>query len=803
MKKVELKFYKGNMEINNLADTSVPMQTIKSDVVTDSQINLVYASECFPKYTVEESELLSIMHSWNIESNTGKYWINLLSIIFYRYIGRQDFTYTLYIPDENLMKGKCFNVNIPEEISNRAISELIAQPISVDKCVVDTNPEIAVVFMSSFKEDEINVQYAESCPDILIIFGIDENNKVTTKIYYKNKYSKQSIQSIIDGIGTLIKEHEEEANVYVNNIELDNLSINQVVHKNTGKSIIQAMDENAEKFPDKVAFEDEDKMVTNIELFNEVNQMCNYLDDMGMSSSNIAIMGDRTLEQIIVILAIIKSKRVYVPIDSSISLKKFQQITKKLNIETIVISQAQNVEIAQNIDYIDLKDMVNKANKYSVEYKNKNTITDIICVLQTSGTSGQAKIHQHNQIPILHVIEAHNKECNYSDDDVIAQRSPLQHIPSLPEFCLGIINNIKTVIISDTILLDPAKFNEFVNVKKITWIQLVPSLMEYYFIKNQFTYKNLKYIVPLGEELKVELLYDFMEKYSNIRVINNYGMTECNTIMLGTVSYKYMYNKVPLGQAIDNYLVAIVNEEGAVVPKGIMGQIVMTYYYERENVLEERAGEKGYIEILGFNENMLVTGDYGNYISETDFVEYRGRRDSMCKIKGKRVELLEVEEAICNYEDIKQCKVIVDKLGGRDQMVAFVVFEENKGVVIDLRKFLASNLEEYLIPEQIIVLDELPLTKTKKINIAKLREDFNHKQAQEDDRVARAFKTILNCDIDEDTVFSELGISSFQTIEIAEILSKEYNIKINVIELYNYPTMSALKEYIADITKQK
>ncbi|MBN7773943.1 SDR family NAD(P)-dependent oxidoreductase [Clostridium aminobutyricum] len=804
MKKIQLEFKENRLMIdhssaNMVMDSKIEMVE-KAQEAEESDV--VYASNCIPRYNSRQAEpMLEKIHRWGPADYPVECWINALNILFYRLIGNVHFTYAVYMP-ENPQSSSCmhFNMLIDPNITETTIKEFIYNPVKLYKNSSQTNPELGVTFLTGVKAEEIELKYSSDCPDIMLLF-LMQSGAAELKIYYKNQYVESSIECILDGIHTVFKYKEMETDVSNRSFPLDDPSINRLNHSDMDKTVIQYMEENAVQNPNGIALEDEYSFITNAELVKRVNQICHFFDDLTCDSTYIAVMGKRSLEQIIVLLAIIKSGRAYVPLDDSIPAAKLTDITERLHI-AVILTDTASEKINQPIVCLQYREIHKQSAAYQDVYENKNTsLTDTICVLQTSGTSGTAKIVEHNQIPIMNVVAAHHKACHFTADDSIAQRSPLQHIPSLSEYFLGIVYDLKTVLISDEILIDAEKFNQYLNEKQITWIQIVPTLMEYYFVNSGFSFDSLKYAVPLGEELKADLLYAFMEKYPHIKVINNYGMTECNTILLADDLQRKKYDKVPLGHAIDNYLVTIVNDAKQVVPKGIIGQIATCYYFKERNTIETNLKHMELTWISDVNEKMLLTGDYGNYLSGTELVEYRNRKDSLCKIKGKRVELLEVEQAVYLFEEVKECKVITDTVDGRNQIIAFIVFKHEKPELLKLRKFLANTIESYMIPEKMIVIDKLPKTKTGKINIAELRKMLQQDSFNGKHTVTELFEKVLNCQPEDDTSFHEMGISSFQMIELADRISELYGIDFSVTELYQYSTIRMLGEYLKHTQK--
>src|SRR5262249_28818329 len=118
-------------------------------------------------------------------------------------------------------------------------------------------------------------------------------------------------------------------------------------------------------------------------------------------------------------------------------------------------------------------------------------------------------------------------------------------------------------------------------------------------------------------------------------------------------------------------------------------------------------------------ERLYRTGDAVRYLSDGK-IDYLGRVDNQVKIRGYRIELGEIEGVLNERREVRQSVVITseDEIGGR-RLIGYVVGEEET-TAVELKRYLRERLPDYMVPEAILVLGEMPLTANGKIDRERL-----------------------------------------------------------------------------------
>ena len=204
---------------------------------------------------------------------------------------------------------------------------------------------------------------------------------------------------------------------------------------------------------------------------------------------------------------------------------------------------------------------------------------------------------------------------------------------------------------------------------------------------------------------------------------------------------------------------------------------------------------------------MYRTGDMGRYRSDGK-IECLGRNDSQVKIRGYRIELSEIETALAAHPDIQQCVVTVSENGGVKSLVAHFTSSEAKDLKADeLRKFLRQTLPDYMVPSQFILLQEMPLTTSGKVDRKRLPEMEKLRPLLEtrlvpprdevEGAVASIWKRVLHIpELGIDDNFFDLGGHSLLMVQAHREVQEHFEVTIPLIKLLEHPTVRAFAGYV-------
>ena len=372
----------------------------------------------------------------------------------------------------------------------------------------------------------------------------------------------------------------------------------------------------------------------------------------------------------------------------------------------------------------------------------------------------------------------------------------------------------------------PDQIIQTVSNFKVTFMQFVPSMLNVFleFVNEQSLQKlsSLKYVTTIGEALSPETVNKFnnsIYKTNKTRLINTYGPTET------TVEVSYFectsenpVDVVPIGKPMDNLAFYIVDEQFNIQPIGVSGELLIAGdgmargYFRRPELTAEKFIENPFDKNLS---NIVYrTGDLARYLPDGN-VEFLGRMDFQVKIRGYRIELGEIEVLMRKHNEVTDSVVVVkDYLGGEKAIIGYIVVREGNDsdkIISEVVSYLRENLPEYMIPASIISLPQFPMLSNGKIdrkalpapeNIVSSSVVVSQPSSQTEADVLDIWKETLNLSsIGMNDNFFNIGGNSILLIQIATKVQKKYNIELEVVKLFEYPTISTFASFLSSSEK--
>jgi len=275
-----------------------------------------------------------------------------------------------------------------------------------------------------------------------------------------------------------------------------------------------------------------------------------------------------------------------------------------------------------------------------------------------------------------------------------------------------------------------AAIPRFIKEKKLTVWLFVPSaslLFSKMRLLKPNAFPSLRYSMFCGEALPATTAAAWQAAAPGSVVINLYGPTE-TTVAIAHYQWKKNQEEnncingiVPLGKVFATQQYCIVDEKFMPVENGQIGELCLSgsqvckgYYRSTEN------DKRSFIKIPSLSDNLWYrTGDRV-MAGQDGCLYFFGRTDSELKVKGYRVNLLEIDHAISSFfsRALVATVALADRDSGTNFMVAFIsnTDKENKLDEAAVLNKCKQILPHYMLPERIIFIDEMPLNSNGKID---------------------------------------------------------------------------------------
>lgn len=357
----------------------------------------------------------------------------------------------------------------------------------------------------------------------------------------------------------------------------------------------------------------------------------------------------------------------------------------------------------------------------------------IAYIMFTSGSTGGPKGVAISHANLLSFIAWSVPHFSVSAQDRFAQLSPLYFDNSVFDFYTALFGGACLIPVAHETVLDPVKLVQYVSDQRCTIWFSVPSLLVYLLsmkVLVQESFPDLRVLSFGGEGFPKRELKKLFDMFSpRARLVNVYGPTEgtciCTSHDISEQDFDDMQVLSPLGRINPNFNYLILDKQGQYVSEGQKGELCLSgpnlsvgYYNDQARTQQQFVQNP---QISAFQARMYKTGDL---VYEKDgILWFAGRIDSQIKHMGYRIELEEIEAALNSLDLVQQCAVIYRRVRNQHGIIiGFVQANDTRLTEADISGVLIDLLPTYMLPSQIIFLENLPKNANGKVDRSALVE---------------------------------------------------------------------------------
>ena len=568
-------------------------------------------------------------------------------------------------------------------------------------------------------------------------------------------------------------------------------------------TLVSLFEERVKEGPDRVAVIQGAQSVSYREVNERANRFARYLrkEFAVQPDDRIGICLDRGSAMIISLWAVLKSGGAYVPIDPS-----FPELRRNFMASD---SQCKVVIDARLFSQIELEASgLNGENPGRV-----NRPVDLAYVMYTSGSTGEPKGVLVEQRSVVRLV----RETNYvqfDEDDRLLSLSNFVFDGFTFDLYGALLNGAALVIPSADELLRPDLLNRLIEEFLVTAFFVPTALFNVLAETSELILSKVRQVVVGGERVSAKHIGKFRKMYPSIELINGYGPTENTTF---STWYKippidFVDRTVPIGSPIANTRVYITYRDYArMCPIGVIGEICLAGaglargYLNRPRLTAEKFIEDPFVP----GERMYRTGDLGRWLPDGT-IEFIGRSDDQLKMRGFRIELGEIEHRLQERKEVNRALVLARKNDREEiELVAYLT-GEHLPPGSDLHAYLSKHLPAYMIPNSFVPLEAFPLTANGKIDRKALPDPGLHSTVdpvgyippgnETEAKLVQVWSEILG--IPEDRIgiqddFFALGGHSLKAMQLFARIHKEFDVKVNLREMFVKATVEELSQHIA------
>ncbi|NET61630.1 MAG: amino acid adenylation domain-containing protein, partial [Symploca sp. SIO2E6] len=592
------------------------------------------------------------------------------------------------------------------------------------------------------------------------------------------------------------------------------------------KCIHQLFETQVRKTPDAVAVIFEDRKLTYSQLNSKANQLAHYLQQLGVKAdTRVGICVERSVEMVVGLLAILKAGGAYVPLDPSYPSERLAYMVSDANVSVLLTQESLTTLLPEHQAQILCLD--SSENLWS-DYSTTNLSSEVKpsnlgYVIYTSGSTGKPKGVAMSQGALVNLLQWQQEEAVVGQGAKTLQFAPISFDVSFQEIFSTWCNGGILVLVSAELRRDPKALLGFLTENQVERLFL-PFVALQQLAAVAYESQNLpplREVVTAGEQLQVTPdIVELMNRLPNCKLQNQYGPSESHVVS----SYTLQGNVAnwptlpPIGRPITNAQLYILNRDLQPLPIGIPGELYIGGvclaggYLNRPQFTAEKFITNPFDPSK--TTKLYKTGDLARYLHDGN-IEFLGRIDNQVKIRGFRIETGEIETTLSKHNSVKETVVVAteDSLGHK-RLVAYLVLETKTTAISNLelseteqikqlKQYLTEQLPEYMIPTGFVLLSQLPLTPSGKIDrkalpapdLSSVSTEFVAPQTATEKVLAEIWTEVLGIEqVGIHDNFFDLGGHSLLATQVLSRIRQAFDRELVLQRLFDSPTIAEIAQ---------
>jgi len=500
-------------------------------------------------------------------------------------------------------------------------------------------------------------------------------------------------------------------------------------------NVLDYLEHSAKVFPEKTAFSDPNHGISYSDLVNQAKSLGSKLsnDLSGRMRQPVAVFIDRNIESLISFMGIIYSGNFYVPIDNQLPSRRIEHILKTLHPSAVIYLKNQQ-QTVDSLGFSGLRIPLEDALALPIdesklrEIRTRSIDTDPLYAIFTSGSTGTPKGALISHRSVIDLIEGFTDIFGFSEKSIFGNQAPFDFDVSVKDIYSTLKNGATMHIIPRVKFSFPIQLIDYLNqfqINTVIWatsaLRIVANLKALEKTKPLY----LQNIMFSGEVMPNKVLNYWRTHIPEATYVNLYGPTEitCNCSYFVVNRSFADTDTLPIGIPFPNTDILVLNHEDRLVEPGEVGEIcvrgtslALGYYNnptETAKAFCQNPLNSAYPELI------YRTGDLGKY-NEFGELIFVSRKDFQIKHMGHRIELGEIEVAAnaLDFLDVTCC--LYDERNEKIVLFYQAAAKQDQEIILGLQQ----TLPKYMVPNQLIHLEKIPMNKNSKIDRVFLKERF-------------------------------------------------------------------------------
>ena len=624
----------------------------------------------------------------------------------------------------------------------------------------------------------------------LMVFTV--GNQYQLKAEYKsNEYSEALIGQFMESYEAVLEGLLSETNLRDISITtaaqvelLDSFNQNDVPYDTT-QTIVTLFRQQAKATPDNIAVVYKDKRLTYAEVDQISDRIAGYIASKGLGEEDVvSVLIPRCEWMAIASLGVQKAGCAYQPLDPTYPKERLNFMMQDANAKLLIADEELRPIVDEyQGDVILTKELADLPEVTTLPDGPKPS--SLFIMLYTSGSTGVPKGCQLTNGNLVAFIHWYHRYFDMKASDKVTAYASYGFDANMYDMYPALTCGATVYIIPEEMRLDLIALNDYFEKEHITNAFMTTQVA--YQFATSIENHSLKHLSTGGEKLAS------LTPPKGYKMHNAYGPTE-TTILETCYQVNRKMKNIPIGKAVDNMRLYIVDTQGHRLPVGAAGELwasgpqVSRGYLNRPEKTAEVYIPNPFTDSEKYS-RIYRTGDIVRYLPSGD-IEFVGRKDGQVKIRGFRIELKEVEAVIREFPGIKDATVqAFDEEGGGKFIAAYIVSDEQIDIEA-LNSFILDQKPPYMVPAVTMQIDAIPLNQNQKVNkkalpkpekkAAEVEVETNVPMNVLEKEIHGIISKIINTEeFGVTTVLGYVGLTSIMSIKLAIQINKRFGITLD------------------------
>jgi amino acid adenylation domain-containing protein len=520
------------------------------------------------------------------------------------------------------------------------------------------------------------------------------------------------------------------------------------------------------------------------------------------------------------ILGVLKAGKIYLsldPTDLATGLSAMLSdsrarllLTDKLNASLAHSLTAGRLKVIEIADHFD----ITSTSPISVEIPSEAGAW----LMYTSGSTGTPKGVWQNHCNVVHHTDVYCDLIKLTPDDRLSLLTSCSLAASATPLFAALLNGA-TLCPFHVRSQGVQRLADWLRQQRLSVYHSVPTVFRHLMrlVSDNRLLESLR-LIRLGGEPVLRSDVEMYRQHCSADCILMHALSSTETGLISALMINRQTElpsgRVSVGRAVRDIDLLLVDERGQAVNADSVGRIaVRSKHLAQGYWLQPHATAEAFrTDARDPQTRLFVTGDLGQLLAN-GCIQHLGRIDQQVKIRGRRVDLSEVETVLQTMDMIEESVVTIqENASGEQMLIAYVVVAPSAGTIVatqSYRRLLQRLLPDYMIPVEFVPLACLPKTIGGKVDrlalppLPRRAEIISRSRSSPRDRIEKNITAIWESVLGISPIgrgedFFDLGGTSLQSIQVLAHIEDELNVVLSPSSLVEHNTIEKLAALVAD-----